>query len=329
VVHSWRGPDGVEDATKRGFACLRSHGYYIDLNLSAGEHYLNDPVPAERGLTSEQGKRILGGEATMWSEWVTPETIDSRIWPRTAAIAERFWSPREVRDGQDMYRRLNLVSRRLEEVGLHHMSYLDPALRRLAGDGATATDLVAWRTIVDLLEPVKYYRRNELQAKVDLRTPLTGLADCARPDSEAARVFASRVDAVVDHETSRVSDAAAGTQQLSDWKAAAAGLVARLRMQSPRFQAAMPVLQAVISAGEVGLEAMRVLAAKGAHGPSWREARIATLGRASLPHAAAELAIIAPLKRLVDAAAGPHQSSAGHQPGSTTQRRDTPFGSSS
>ena len=75
-----------------------------------------------------QQKLVLGGEATMWAEWVTPETIDSRIWPRTAAIAERLWSPREVRDVPDMYRRLTLVSHRLEEAGLHHESYLDPAL---------------------------------------------------------------------------------------------------------------------------------------------------------------------------------------------------------
>jgi len=42
----------------------------------------------------------------MWTEWVTPEILDSRIWPRTAAIAERLWSPQEVTDVASMYRRL-------------------------------------------------------------------------------------------------------------------------------------------------------------------------------------------------------------------------------
>ena len=149
VVHSWRGPKGISDATQSGFATLLSNGYYIDLCHSAADHYLNDPVPAGSPLTPEQQKLVLGGEATMWAEWVTPETIDSRIWPRTAAIAERLWSPREVRDVPDMYRRLAIVSRRLEETGLRHESYRDPALRRLAGDDASIADLSDLRDFVD------------------------------------------------------------------------------------------------------------------------------------------------------------------------------------
>ena len=52
----------------------------------------------------------------MWSEYATPENIDAVIWPRTAAIAERLWSPREVRDVDDMYRRLAVVGVRLVAV---------------------------------------------------------------------------------------------------------------------------------------------------------------------------------------------------------------------
>ena len=99
---------------------MLSNGYYIDLNQSAAFHYSNDPLGGDgASLTPEEKARVLGGEATMWSEFVTPEIIDSRIWPRTAAIAERLWSPQDVRDVDSMYARLAVVSRHLEFYGLN------------------------------------------------------------------------------------------------------------------------------------------------------------------------------------------------------------------
>ena len=61
----------------------------------------------QRTSAPDEQKRILGGEACMWAEYVSPENIDSRIWPRTAAIAERFWSPQDTRDVNSMYQRLD------------------------------------------------------------------------------------------------------------------------------------------------------------------------------------------------------------------------------
>ena len=94
-----------------------SSGYYIDRMLSVEHHYAMDPIGTIE-LTETERSKILGGEATMWSELVTPLTIDSRIWPRTAAIAERFWSTRDVNDFDNMKKRLDKVSFNLEELGL-------------------------------------------------------------------------------------------------------------------------------------------------------------------------------------------------------------------
>jgi hexosaminidase len=77
---------------EKGYDGILSNGYYIDLSYPAWQHYAADPIPANTTLTADEQKHVLGGEATMWGEYVSPETIDSRIWPRTAAIAERLWS---------------------------------------------------------------------------------------------------------------------------------------------------------------------------------------------------------------------------------------------
>ena len=72
----------------------------------------------------------------------------------TAAVAERLWSPAGVIDVADMYRRLELVSRHLEWLGLTHQTNYRIMLERLsAGDPmepveryrAAGGDLVEWR----------------------------------------------------------------------------------------------------------------------------------------------------------------------------------------
>src|SRR5215475_4411241 len=194
VVQSWRGQRSLAEAAKKGYTGILSNGYYIDLIEPTWRHYLNDPIPENTTLTAEEQKLILGGEATMWSEWVSPETIDSRIWPRTAAIAERFWSPREVKDVDDMYRRLAVVSDQLEDVGLLHKKNPAAMTRRLAG--SLSGDEYAVETIKKFLyviEPVKGYKRGAMQNATQF-TPLTRLADVARPDSAAARELDKATD---------------------------------------------------------------------------------------------------------------------------------------
>src|SRR3989442_11447059 len=126
----------------------------------------------------------------MWGEYVSPETIDSRIWPRNAAVAERLWSPVEVQDLDDMYRRLEIESARLEELGLTHRSNYPVMLQRLVGEG---NPVEAIKVLADVVEPVKYYSRGSTRQYTQ-DTPLNRLVDATRPESNAARNFRKLVD---------------------------------------------------------------------------------------------------------------------------------------
>ena len=194
VIQSWRGKKGLNEAARLGHPVVLSNGYYIDLNYSAASHYATDPLPADTPLTPAEQKLVLGGEAAMWAEFADSVIVDSRIWPRAAAVAERLWSaPAATQSVPDLYRRLAAVSGQLETLGLRHRRAPELLLRQIAG----ATDIIPLRTLAEVLEPVKEYKRHFQGFKYTTQTPLTRLVDAAPAESEVARRFGALVDSVV------------------------------------------------------------------------------------------------------------------------------------
>ena len=98
LIHVWQGGADtyLKKAVKNCYKAVLSSGFYIDLLLSASAHYRTSLYPAN--ISDEAKHRILGGEATMWSELVTPVTIDSRIWQRSISIGECLWTNPEKVD---------------------------------------------------------------------------------------------------------------------------------------------------------------------------------------------------------------------------------------
>lgn len=192
IIHAWRGPNeglaagkSLAQAAQNGYKTVLSNGYYIDLVLGVENHYLTEPINPELKLTESDIKNILGGEATMWSELVTPTTIDSRIWPRTAAIAERLWSDASVKDTKDMRRRLDAVSKRLEELGITHIRNKGVILRNIANYQNTN----ALEAFSNICEPLKLYTRNKGGTEYQMFSPLTLFADACTPDAPDALIF--------------------------------------------------------------------------------------------------------------------------------------------
>jgi hexosaminidase len=300
VIQSWRGPESLAKVARQGNQGILSNGYYIDLMFPASQHYVVDPIPANTTLTADEQKRILGGEATMWSEWVSSETIDSRIWSRMPAIAERFWSPREVNDVNDMYRRLSVIQNQLEELGLTHRKNQTMMLRRLTNN----QDISALQTLVSVIEPVKEYQRYQQRPQTML-SPLTGLIDAANTDAPNARIFNRAASELIAGKDS-VANAEKIRQMLSDWRNSQNDLQ-NLMENSPALAEAKQLALDFQNLTKIALETLDALESKRVKGSvrksdEWRDAQLKTLSEIAKPKAALEFAIVESVKKMVVAA---------------------------
>ena len=298
VVQSWRGQKSLAEAARRGHIGNPFGGYYLDLMYSAASHYAADPMEKESaGLTDQEKARILGGEACMWSEYATPENVDMRIWPRTAAIAERLWSPQEVKDVASMYRRLAAVSRELDLLGTPHKAEHRRMLERLAGQHPVAPLAL----LSDVLEPVKEYSREQAREYTQF-TPLNRLVDATLPESDVARDFSHLVDRALAGGAEGQASRQEVRRWLERWQANDAALEPLLE-SSFLLREAIPLSQDLSALASAGIEALDDLAGGRKPPPAWVTGKHALLESAAKARAELLLMIVPPVQKLVDAAA--------------------------
>ena len=293
VIQSWRGRKSLLDAAQRGYRGLLSNGYYIDLNQPASEHYLVDPLEGIADqLTPDQVSSILGGEATMWSEFVDPEMVDSRIWPRTAAIAERFWSPQQVRDVDSMYDRMAIVAQKLQCYGIEPKATSEQMLERISGD----IDPQALRVLASVVQPPKGYTRESLKEYNSL-SPLNHLVDAVPPESETGRIFKDICNRI-----------AAGNASPQDWQEAHDWLVlwrdndaklAPTLAKADLTEELVPVSQSLHQTAQVGLQVLDSLQKGEALSADVQKQDLAAVTAAEKPQAVLLLTVAPSVELLV------------------------------
>ena len=251
VIQSWRGQESLAQAARGGNRGILSTGYYIDLNQPASQHYAVDPMEgATAKLTPEQQKLILGGEAAMWSEFVTPENVGSRIWPRTAAIAERLWSPQDVKNVDSMYARLAIVSEKLTYFGQTYKAEHEQMLNRLSGDQASPS----LKVLASVVQPPEGYTRENLGIKYYSYTPLNHLVDAVPPESDRAREFRNLA-----HRIATGNASPADFQQARQWLTLWRDNDAALQPQLPNSELTAelaPLSRNLSQAATIGLSAL-------------------------------------------------------------------------
>jgi hexosaminidase len=327
VIQSWRGEASLADGARQGYQGILSAPYYLDAQKTSAQMFLADPVPSDTTLTADQQKLILGGEVCMWAEQLNSETVDSRVWPRTMAVGERFWSPQSDRDISDMYRRLRINSLKLEDVGLQHIGGPEMLRRNLLRERhPEALDVLA-----SVLEPVSFHERYGGQHTNGLTT-LNRLVDAVVADPSSRQEIAGDVDALtvgitvpppsnpklqldpsgdVRSGVSPSPEVALGRlrQRFLSWQAAEPQLLEDVQ-GTPRLVDAAIRAEQLGELARVGLSALNYLQTHTTPPAGWQAQQISTLDTAEQPSALVRFTFLHSMRKLVLAAAQTGRSTA-------------------
>ena len=255
VIQNWRGASTRDQALVKGFDCIFSSGFYLDLFYPSDMHYLFDPEASQRELFAledamkkdmrlahiAEGLKwtdrwrtdsvdlsvaagnqnlgtVLGGEACLWGELVSPETLFPRLWSRLPAVAERLWSKEDVTDVDDFYCRLSSITE------LDELNWASEQDKGFLGAGLSKSQI----PIAKYFEPAKWYFRllgeQVLKARIeggempisrpyDMASPLDRVVDFLTPESIDAR----KIRGLKDRESLLILMNLWASQKPDDW----------------------------------------------------------------------------------------------------------------
>jgi hexosaminidase len=292
TVQVWQNGTYTKRALDNGNPVLISKGFYLDVFMPAYIHYNNPDLPAGPGASARQ---LRGGEAAQWTEVADKTNIETRIWPRAAAVAERLWSDSVNNDIDDLYRRLFVLSEQLDESGLQHVADYERALRRYTND-----NILPLKTLTDLLAPVKGYKKMFAQlmmpASVSYQAaPLIQVSDIVFVDSKVKWQFRAALKSYFEHKD--IASESILRDYLTRWQKNSDQLKDLLvaSAQLKRVEEHSRNLSAVAA---IGLEALDRLKA-GTSDANWINEKLAILKTANQVYAETELSIIPEIEAIV------------------------------
>ncbi len=178
TVMSWRGEIGGIESVKMGHDVIMTPNTYCYLDLKQGDPELEPPElgysqlllptvysfnPIPTGFNDEQSKRILGVQANLWSEsLVYEEQANYMLYPRLFTIAEVGWSPQGLRNWLDFVRRMEVMLKRFDLLGINYAlsaynvwirPHYDEKVNGVAFKLETEAGTVAIRYTLDRSEP--------------------------------------------------------------------------------------------------------------------------------------------------------------------------------
>ncbi|XP_017042042.1 chitooligosaccharidolytic beta-N-acetylglucosaminidase [Drosophila ficusphila] len=97
IIQTWvESQDALNrELLQKGYRLIVStkNAWYLDHGFWGSTSYYNWRTVYSSGMPLGRSRdQVLGGEVCMWSEYVDQNSLESRIWPRAGAAAERLWS---------------------------------------------------------------------------------------------------------------------------------------------------------------------------------------------------------------------------------------------
>ncbi len=141
AVMSWRGMEGGIQAAKMGHEVVMSPTAFTYIDYMQGDPIveprvystllLNKAYQFEPLPDSVDPKLIKGGQANLWTEQVyNMRYAEYMTWPRGMAIAEALWSPKEKRNWNDFFGRVEQHFKRLDAAQIKYApSVYDPIFK--------------------------------------------------------------------------------------------------------------------------------------------------------------------------------------------------------
>jgi hexosaminidase len=211
-------------------------------------------------------------------------------------MAERFWSPENVRDVNDMYRRLDVMSVRLEAFSLTHLTREDVGLRGLTG----SMDIDALRVFASVLEPVSFHERYEGQHTSQL-TPLDRLVDAVRPDPPSRHEMDVLVRAFLENPSQRDAERHRLESIFAAWTAAAPKVQQQVAASPLLAADATERAQEFAQLAAIGSQAIACLTGGSPAPAGWKQSSLAALDATQKPQGLVRFTVVSPLRSLVNA----------------------------
>ncbi|MGH2642943.1 MAG: beta-N-acetylhexosaminidase, partial [Chitinophagaceae bacterium] len=141
TVMSWRGMEGGIQAAKMGHEVVMSPTTYAYIDYMQGDPIVEPHVYSTLLLSkayqfeplpdSVDPKYIKGGQANLWTEQIyNIRYAEYMTWPRGMAIAEALWSPKNKRNWNDFFGRVEEHFKRLDAQQVKYApSVYDPIFK--------------------------------------------------------------------------------------------------------------------------------------------------------------------------------------------------------